>query len=643
MRKIAFAFAVVTAMSAMAEETLLQNTSFDEFDEKGKPVGWIVSGNFRIAKGAGHNGSDGLVWESDKPCGKLHVARQRLEGVNPGDILEYQALVKKDGFKTAANQGSVFSIEMRDETNKWILALYAKMKKTQPDGEWTLIESSGQVPEGTKNPVVVIYVSGDSDGKVSWDNIVVRKFKRGDPVAFVCTSVYRNTAAEGMADFHASIHVPNDAKGKAISAAFIWTDVDGRKVRTPATRLTDREAAVDLDVSRFTMGRQTIVFELFADGKALGSASIDFTRVAALPRRRVWIDSHRRCIVDGKPFFPLGMYWNPNEKQMAAYTNGPFNCVVHYEMMTSNRLDFCQKAGLMSFSAIDHKLWNVAAMAQMPEANVAKAKLETAIATIKGHPALLGWYLGDEYDVRKAKNVTALNRFIAERDPDHPTYLVQDRVYDLDAFAAAADVIGLDPYPVPKLPVRRITEFMRDGRKAVFDTLPHWSVPQSFAWLWYNADLTQVNGRFPTLAELRSINWQHIALGANGLMPFAYHCFFYPLNRQDWRPLWAVAVESYREVARMIPVLLSIDHAPVAKPDSDSLVCRTWGKDGDLYVLACNIDDKPLYAAIDLSGGEWRMVGPEVGSPAIMDGLSKIRLYMDPIGVSFLRLAPATR
>ena len=642
MRKTAFAFAIFAATATMADETLLKNTSFDEFDEKGKPVGWIVSGNFRIAKGAGHNGSGGLVWESDKPCGKLHVARQRLEGVKPGDILEYQALVKKDGFKTAANQGSVFSIEMRDETNKWILARYATMKKTQPDGEWTLIDSSGQVPEGTRNPIVVIYVSGDSEGKVSWDNIVVRKFKR-EPVAFVCTSVYRNTAAEGMADFHASIRVPNDAKGKAISAAFIWTDADGRKVRTPATRLTDREAAVDLDVSRFAMGRQTIAAELLADGKALGRAEMEFTRVAALPRRRVWIDSYRRCIVDGKPFFPLGMYWNPNEKQMAAYTNGPFNCVIHYEMMTPARLDFCRKAGLMSFSALDHKLWKTAETAPKAEADAARAKLAAGIDAIKDHPALLGWYLGDEYDVRKAKRVNALNRFVSERDPDHPTYLVQDRVYDLDAFTVAADVIGLDPYPVPRQPVRRITDFMRDGRKAVFDTLPHWSVPQSFAWLWYHDDFTQANGRFPTLAEMRSINWQHIACGANGLIPFAYHCFFYPLNRQDWRPLWALAVEACREVARMAPVLLSVEPAPAVTPDSEALVCRSWVKDGDLYVLACNIEPKPLYAAIDLSEGQWRMVGTEIGTPATMDGPAKIRLYMDPIGVSFLRLAPAVR
>ena len=136
------------------------------------------------------------------------------------------------------------------------------------------------------------------------------------------------------------------------------------------------------------------------------------------------------------------------------------------------------------------------------------------------------------------------------------------------------------------------------------------------------------------------MNWQHIAGGANGLIPFSYYSQFYPLNKQDWRPFWAVSVASYREVARMVPVLLSVEPAPTPRPDSDDLSCRTWVKDGDLYLLACNLSPKPLYASVDLSSGSWTMAGTEVGTPAAMDGPAKVRFYMDPDGVSFVRLNP---
>ena len=137
------------------------------------------------------------------------------------------------------------------------------------------------------------------------------------------------------------------------------------------------------------------------------------------------------------------------------------------------------------------------------------------------------------------------------------------------------------------------------------------------------------------------MNWQHIANGANGLFSFGYHSYFYPLNDQDWRPLWANAVASNREVEKMVPVLLSVEPAPAARPDTEELVCRTWVKDGELYLLACNISDKALYAAIDLSEGKWRMAGTEIGTPATMDGEAKVRFYLDPIGVSFVRLVRA--
>ena len=403
------------------------------------------------------------------------------------------------------------------------------------------------------------------------------------------------------------------------------------------------EAAITLDVSALAMGRQEVTCELLADGKAVDSASVPFTRADAPPRRRVWIDRHRRCIVDGKPFFPLGMYWDPNESHMAAFTNGPFNCVVHYKMLNPKRLDFCRAHGFMSLSAVDRTLWRTANEASTPaEAEDARRKLASAVAAIKDHPALLGWYVGDELEAGSAPSQRKLYEFLAACDPDHPTYAVQDRTYDLRVFLPTADVIGLDPYPVSKRPLRMITDFMREGDRVLFGARPFWSVPQSFSWHWYRKE-DKGKDRCPTLAEMRSMNWQHIANGANGLFSFGYHSYFYPLNDQDWRPLWANAVASNREVEKMVPVLLSVEPAPSARPDTEKLVCRTWVKDGELYVLACNIDDKPLYAAIDLSGGEWRMAGTEIGSPATMDGPAKIRLYMDSIGVSFLRLAPAVR
>ncbi len=46
----------------------------------------------------------------------------------------------------------------------------------------------------------------------------------------------------------------------------------------------------------------------------------------------MFIDPHRRLIVDGQPFFPLGMYWGGvKEKELGIYAKGPFNCLMPWQ------------------------------------------------------------------------------------------------------------------------------------------------------------------------------------------------------------------------------------------------------------------------------------------------------------------------
>lgn len=608
-------------------EIQVQNTSFDQYDAKGRTVGWALTGNFRTSKGEGHNGSSGLVWESKKPCGNLHTAIQRIIGVAPGDMLEFQALVRKDGFKTAANQGSVFSIEMRDANDKWICARYAVMKRDQPNGEWTLVKSSAVVPQNAKNAVIMIYVSGDSYGKVSWDNVVVKRVD-AKPVKTVVSSAYQSMAVNGKVSFHAALRISDDFADKSCSAVFVRKNAIGVSERIPAATFSRNGASVEFNVADMAMGSQEISCELCVNGKVIDKASTSFTRVERLPSRLVYIDSHGRCIVQGKPFFPLGIYWNPNEKQLGIVKDSPFNCAIHYEMMTKERLDFCEKVGILTFSSFDRKLFDDD-----------RGKLARHIESVRRHPALLGWYLGDEVEAVKAPYQKEVYDFFRGKDPDHPCYIVQDRTYDLREFADAADVFGLDPYPVSQKSVNTVTKFMRDGMAALFGSKPMWSVPQAFSWQWYRPAMQDIE-RFPSAAEMRSMNWQHIAGGANGLISFALNSFFYPSNKYDWRPLWAQVVEVNREIARLIPVLLSVEDAPRAAPDSTDMVCRTWVKDGELFLLACNLSEKPLYASAMLSGGDWKVVGTEVGTPATSDGSRRVRFYLNPIGVSLVRLKP---
>ena len=648
LKSVAVALTVGVAIMGFAEEEILANPAFEQIEADGNAPGWWLGGCFRAVHGEGHNGNGGLVWQAAERQGKLHTARQVLKGVKAGDTVKMSALVRKEGFKTDADQGAVMSIEWHDKDDKWIKALYA-ITRSVPDGEWTPVQATGIMPANAKSAVMVIYVSGDSVGKVSWDNILVSKVE-AEPVSFVTTSVYRNLAADGTVDFHAAIAVPDSAAGKRISAKFVWKDTAGELHREPAKRLTKDEAFFDLDVARMAMGRQTVACGLYANDERIGQAAVEFTRVEKIPDRHAWIDRHGRCIVDGKPFFPIGMYWNPLPRKIKDdplteldwFTNGPFNCVIHYEMMDRKRLDYCQSIGLKTLNGVDNKLRRcVTGRFNEPYSQEeARRILNERVADIKDHPALLGWYIGDEVDAGAIKFQRRLYQSVAAADDQHPIYGVQDRTYDLRPFANTFDVLGLDCYPISQKPVSEVTKMVRAANPEVYFTRPLWGVPQAFDWAWYRPKHEKIE-RFPTLAEMRSMNWQFIANGANGLFLFAFNCYFYPLCKDDWRPRFALACEGAREVARLTDVLLSVDPAPKATPNSEDAICRTWVKDGKAYLLVCNLSEKPLDVAVALDSGAWRMSGTEVGTPATMKDARTVAFYLDPIGVSLVRLDPA--
>ena len=83
-----------------------------------------------------------------------------------------------------------------------------------------------------------------------------------------------------------------------------------------AATLSDGVASATLPVSMFMYGTHKVYMSLMEGGKVIGESSCDFTRHACLPVRRVYFDELNRTVVDDKPFFPLGMFFNDINARM---------------------------------------------------------------------------------------------------------------------------------------------------------------------------------------------------------------------------------------------------------------------------------------------------------------------------------------
>lgn len=175
--------------------------------------------------------------------------------------------------------------------------------------------------------------------------------------------------------------------------------------------------------------------------------------------------------------------------------------------------------------------------------------------------------------------------------------------------------------------------------EAIFNDRPLWNVPQTFSWAWYRKHLAD-RERFPTEQELKNMNWQHIALGANGLISYCYHGLWKYVKPEEFESHWRPICNAAAEVKKMMPVLLSVDEAPRVCGAPEMVPVRTWMHKGSLYILAVNAKTETQRVELTVQTGRWKAVSCEIGIAGHMVSHNRLSVELPPIGVSLMRLKP---
>lgn len=586
------------AVSANVQQPTIVNSGFQETSDAEVP-GWRSTGGFRAVWGEGHNGSGGLVWSSPNPSARQEGIQQNLQ-LERGRAYRYTFQARTENFKGTAD----CCIEWYDAAGSWLGGTYLGARAVRDENSnWRIYEAvTREIPEEAVRCVLQIFVRKGSSGKVAFDNVAIWPRVRA-AVQFMSSSAYRDTAERGTVRFHVSLCPPDGVK--APSARFAYSGVDGRLHKVVPTRLTDDEAMLELSVAKLALGTRDVTCDYFDDGVLLGSATNAFTRVKKLPVRRVAIDDHGRCLVDGKPFFPLGLYGSRFTSREIGedLSRAGFNCYMPYGNTQMEDLDLAAEYGIRLF-------------ADVRRADPTSEEFEKKVAAFAAHPAFFAWYTCDEAPVTDIPRLKALYQRLVSLDAEHPVWVAMDRTHDLREFTPIYDVLGVDPYPIGRVrgrDVNHVADLFRGARKAVFDDRPFWNIPQMFSWNFAKPD-DDVN-RFPTEAEIRSMTWQHIALGANGIIGYSYHdigrCA--KENPEEAARRWSVITNVVADVAAKIPVMLSADAAPQVSGAPESLLARTWVKDGETWLLLCNITRQPLKTTVTVGGRNVPVDLPSIG------------------------------
>jgi len=645
----AFLFALVGVFhgaAAAEEQNLARNNGFEVAGQNGLPADWSGPTNVYQRDGAvARSGGASLRFINPDP--NRYVLCSQGIRLEAGRIYEVGAWVKTQGIK-GSDSGATICVEWYDEKGRYLGGAYPAGKKD--DSDWALVKgTTSRIPPDAKSFSLACYVRQGMTGTAWWDDVGIRRTQERPLSTVLLVPNYRAQITDSgpepvkiRAEFNL---VDYDLEPKDISLG--WSVV-GEKDRVEHARgvLKDiASAAVDVAIpARFLPpGRHRIDITLSSkrSTRLIDNTSHHVVRVAGAPDRMSTIDANNRLIRDGKPFFPLGMYWGGiSKEEIAVYADGPFNCLMPYGQPTTEQMDLAHKFGLKVIYTVKDIYHGTGGCPPNIKTDADElAHIRGKVEQFGRHPALLAWYLNDELDVAMMPRLIAHQRWMEELDPHHPTWVVLYQVDQVRHYIESFDVIGTDPYPVPSIPVSRAGEWTRRTVRGVAGARPVWMVPQVFNWACYkHREAEKRPCRPPTFDEMRCMAWQCIAEGATGLIFYSW----FDIRRDTARPFaehWPLVKKMAQEITDMIPVLLSIEPTPAMTAETAAWLNWRVKQAGEkTYLIVVNNSAEAHTVRFALTA-EPKTVSVRglPGQPSV-DAAKTLSLPLPPLGVGLCEM-----
>lgn len=573
-------------------------------------------------------GTASFHWKNEDPAA-YRLSQASVNGLVPGESYVLSAWVKSKNVR--GGKASV-CIEWSGPDGKWLGGAYVRGVNGTKD--WTKITQVFHFPENARNPHISCYGTREGGtvacGEAWFDDLEILPYIP-PCIRAVTTDQYRNQTTGGKVRFFAGLTFTEADFTVDLQKRIVLeiAEIDsGKKLQT----LRDFTWSATPDAGRsksWLPGKEVLTFELDTETLAPGkyaltlkvpnpkdsgaleeTETVTLTKLTEFPERKSFIDEHRRLIVDGKPYFPLGLYFHqPTDEDIARLADSPFNCIMCYPRITRERLDRLHENGIDSIYSVKDLYEGLHCKTD----EEGRRKTAEVIQTMKDHPAVIAWYINDELPLSMREVLTGHRDLVEELDPSRPAWVVLYQVEDIRDYLPTFDVIGTDPYPLPSKPASTAYEWARKTHDACFGVRACWQVPQYFNWANYGR--SKETSRTPTYEEMRAMTWMNIAGGANGIIGYSYYDFYRNYAGRDGSPeekqksfdrTWKDVCRVGEEVKKYEQILLSIDPPAAVSPASEfgqDIAVRLYGNGEETWILLVNTQTESRTASFTLPDG----------------------------------------
>ncbi len=421
---------------------------------------------------------------------------------------------------------------------------------------------------------------------------------------------------EKQADLIVSLNIPGAGKNFNIEMA-IFADNNCIQRKNVTMREPDR-TVVPVTLASLPVGDYQIVVKVRNEnGWVLAEDKLRLRKLppAAPPVKEVKIDHDRMiALVDGEPFFPLGIFRVPME-YMSEVANAGFNTALFWgyygkedswkimkatktddekEKFISEYLAAAVKAGLMvveppgRFSDDNpFKTRNHADFAQKHHQYV-NQRLPLITSVMKQYPNFLAYYGFDEPFEPQYPQCLEFFEKMQELDPYHPVVLLFCGF--IRDWPDTFDIVALDTYGISQLlPVAHYyQEVRRAAQLAESYNRPFWHVPM--------LEAAGASTRPITASEQRIQTYLSVIAGARGLFWFVW-----PAKH---RANWAELCKLTSELNVLTPVLIEktprfVTH--ISPPEmKDTIPVLIKNHHGTCYIITANTSTEPINAKFSL-------------------------------------------